>query len=499
MSELSQALGLKRELEPEDLDLIERVMYAHARDDFYEFRRMITPGLIEGWWQKEVAAHLEQFWWDWCDGLTPVLVLMAPPQHGKSRQVIDFVSWVSGHNPNLKTIYTSYSDDLGLFANTTLQRIMDTRAYRNIFPGTQLSSGGAGHGRTVRNSYMLEYSNATGSFRNTTVRGQITGMGLELGLIDDPIKGREEASSITIRDKTWNWFTDDFFSRFSETAALLMIMTRWHLDDPVGRFIERFPHAKVLRYPALGRKEAGGLWIADDKNGDPLFPQLKSKEFLLKRKVAYTISSWMSLYQQTPIVAGGDLFPIEKFTILPVAPDQDQIKRTVRYWDKAGTEGGTGAYTAGVLMHELQTGKIVVEHVVRGHWSALERETRIKQCAQMDNLERVVETWVEQEPGSGGKESAEGTVLNLRGYKAFADRVTGKKEIRAEPYAAQVQAGNVALVAAPWNRNFLDEHEMFPNGKYKDQVDAAGAAFLKLTVRKSTYDGSLGWVKGATE
>lgn len=488
---------LARPYEQKDLDLLERVHLAHAREDFYAYRKFMMPSLIEGWYQQEVAEALQQFYWDWQDGLKPVLVLEAPPQHGKSRQIIDFITWASGHNPDLKTIYTSYSDDLGLVANTTIQRIMDTDKYKKVFPNTTLNVENVVtvSSKPKRNQSYLEFVGREGSFRNTTVRGQITGMGLHLGCVDDPIKGREEASSLTIRDKTWNWFTDDFFSRFAENAALLMIMTRWHVDDPVGRFRERYPHARMLKYPALGRVK-GGEWIADDtERGQPLFPELKSRQFLMMRKRVLTTASWQSLYQQSPIVVGGDLFPVEKFQIVNAVPF-DKIRRSVRYWDKAGTQGGTGAHTAGVLVHELTTGRFLIEDVVRGHWSALNREERIRQCAEIDNADRLVETWVEQEPGSGGKESAESSVRNLRGFKAFADKVTGSKEIRAEPYAAQVQGGNIDLLKAPWNREFIGEHEMFPNGSKKDQVDAAGGAFTKLTVRKSRYDSSMSWVTG---
>ena len=99
--------------------------------------------------------------------------------------------------------------------------------------------------------------------------------------MDDPIKGRAEASSKPVRDKTWDWFTDDFFTRFSDSAGLLMIMTRWHLDDPVGRLIERFPGAKILRYPAIAEE--------DEKNrlkGEALFPEHKSLPFLMERREA---------------------------------------------------------------------------------------------------------------------------------------------------------------------------------------------------------------------
>ena len=89
---------------------------------------------------------------------------------------------------------------------------------------------------------------------------------------------------------------------------------------------------------------------------------------------------------------------------------------------------------------------------------------------------------MEQEPGSGGKESAEATIRNLAGYKVFADKVTGSKEVRAEPFAAQVQGGNVYLVAGGWQTDLLDELESFPSAKYRDQVDACTGAFNRLAL-----------------
>src|SRR5262249_54522564 len=86
------------------------------------------------------------------------------------------------------------------------------------------------------------------------VRGQITGFGLDVGIIDDPMKGRAEAQSLVARNMTWDWFADDFFARFSKDAGLIMILTRWHVDDPAGRWIERFPDTKVLRGAGCDRQ-----------------------------------------------------------------------------------------------------------------------------------------------------------------------------------------------------------------------------------------------------
>jgi predicted phage terminase large subunit-like protein len=457
-----------------------------SKTSFWAFRRYIRPTMKLGWWQRKVADDFERFCRSLINGERPKVVLMAPPQHGKTEQVTDLIAWLAGKRPHLKTIFASYSDELGVFVNMNLQRIMTSERYVDIF-GHRLGDSGS---RWRRNANMLEYVNHRGSFRNTTVEGQITGQGLDIGIIDDPIKGRAEAMSKAVRDKIWDWFTDDFFTRFSDSAGLLMIMTRWHLDDPVGRFIERFPETKILRYQAIAEE--------DEKNrrkGEALFPEHKSLPFLMERKAVMTQASWESEYQQKPIMVGGGMFPVEKFSIVP-ALNHRVIKRSVRYWDKAATEGG-GAFTAGVLMHELTDGRFLVEDVCHGQWNALDRENRIEQTAKIDAAQSPrYEIWVEQEPGSGGKESAESTIRRLRGFNAFPDKVTGSKEVRAEPYAAQVQAGNVMLKAASWNRDFLDEHETFPGGKRKDIVDAAAGAFNKLAAPALGYDTSLAWIDG---
>ncbi len=440
---------------------------------FWVFRRCIRPTMKCGWWQHGIANEFQRFYCSLINGERPKAALMAPPQHGKTEQVTDFIAWIAGKRPDLKIIFASYSDKLGADVNKALQRIMTSERYVSIF-GVRLGESGS---RWVRNSNTLEYPYHGGSFYNTTVGGQITGKGLDIGIVDDPIKGRGEASSKPVRDKTWAWFMDDFFTRFSDSAGLLMIMTRWHLDDPVGRLAERFPEAKILRYPAVAEE--------DEKNrhkGEALFPELKSLPFLMERRKAMSQASWESEYQQNPIVAGGGIFPVEKLRILPLGVDRAQIMKSVRYWDKAGTEDD-GACTAGALMHKMRDGRFIIEHVARGQWAALERERHIRAWAERDRANSkpgAYEVGVEQEPGSGGKESAENTIRNLAGFKAFADKVTGSKEVRAEPFAAQVQGGNVWLVAGAWVTEFIDEMESFPQGKFRDQVDACSGAFNRI-------------------
>jgi predicted phage terminase large subunit-like protein len=473
---------------PADNALVEELAQAEARRNFFAYRRYIRGStLITGWWIRETAQHLQAFYDRYIAGERPKLLLLAPPQHGKSTMMVDFLSWVSGKNPHTKSMFTSYSDALGVRANYGLQRIYDDARFQATFPELKMPQP---NDIGSRNSELLDYLGYEGSFRNTTVLGQCTGFALDFGAVDDPIKGRKEAQSETTREATWNWFTDDFFTRFSEHAALLMIMTRWHLDDPSGRFIDRFPGVQVLEYPAIAVHDE-----THRKAGEPLFPEFKSKALLEERRQLLTRSSWESLYQQKPIIVGGGMFPVAKFTLQQALPARGQIRRACRYWDKAGTEDD-GAFTAGTLMLLLADDTLVVADVRRGQWGAFERENVIKMTTELDAREYEGTPYyvvLEQEPGSGGKESAERSIRMLRGYNASADKVTGDKIIRAEPYAAQVQAGNIAVFHGNFTRAFLDEHEVFPNGPFKDQVDAAAGAFTKLTLG-TRYDTSGRWM-----
>jgi predicted phage terminase large subunit-like protein len=465
-------------------DLLIEDVCARARDRFASYRRVMHPGLIWNWWTAEVADRLNEFYNDLVAGRRPKLAIMAPPQHGKSLAVTDFITWLAGKNPNLKTIFASYSDELGVRTNLDVQRIIRSPRYEAAFGRTVIGVSG-----WQCNTNLIEFANYTGSFRNTTVMSGVTGFGLNLGVIDDPLKSRAEASSKLHRDRTWAWFLDEFFLRFAADAGMVIIMTRWHTDDLLGRALEKFGDFRVLKYPAIAGFSRDGRtpnWSDRRQIGECLFPEWKPEDFLLERRGALTDASWESLYQQEPYVVGGGQLPIDKLNALPYL-DRSKILHSVRYWDKAGTNNNEdAAFTVGVLMHKLSDGTYVIEHVARGRWNALDREQRIKALAVADGkFCKNYEVVVEQEPGSGGKESAENTIRNLAGFRVSADKVTGSKEVRAEPFAAQVQGGNMWLVAGEWVTPFLDECESWPSGRFNDQIDAAAGAFNKLVASTS--------------
>ena len=124
----------------------------------------------------------------------------------------------------------------------------------------------------------------------------------------------------------------------------------------------------------------------------------------------------------------------------------------------------------------------MVEDVKRGRWDTHERENIIRSTAIADGPR--VDVWIEQEPGSGGKDSADGTIRNLAGFKAYKETATGDKADRADPFSVQVNNGNVSLLTAFWNYEFIEEYRYFPVGTYKDQVDAGSGAFGKVIGKK---------------
>lgn len=257
---------------------------------------------------------------------------------------------------------------------------------------------------------------------------------------------------------------------------MILVMTRWHEDDLAGRILssEEGENWRVVRMPALA--EDGD--VLGRRPGEALNSERYPAEELLKIKAVLGSWAFEALYQQRPMPAEGGMFKREWFgKFVDAVPAQVEVR--VRYWDKAAT-ADDGDYTVGVRMSRTSDGLFFVEDVTRGRWSTGERDKVIRQCAETDPPGTVI--WIEQEPGSSGVDSVQALIRMLAGYPVHADRVTGSKAVRAEPFTAQAEAGNVVLVKGHWNAVFLDELMTFPNGAHDDQVDAASGALSKLAL-----------------
>lgn len=457
----------------EDIEMYERAWQLLSRIDFFLFRRyMHGQRLKHGWFVKLLSEELQEFYAAYKRGEHPKVVVEVPPQHGKSQAVIDFVAWIFGQDPDLRTILASFSDRLGKRANKAIQRMMRTRKYLAVFPQTVLSNGRGEDRKVSMSDTFFEIVSKLGSFRNTTVGGSITGESLDIGIIDDPIKGRKEANSETVRDNTWEWYTDDFGTRFQEHSAELIVLTRWHLDDPVGRLLEseEGKDVKRIRYPAIATKDEKFR-----KEGDALFPEFKSKEFLLRQKSKMVESSWASLYQQDPVIAGGNLFKHEWWNWWVNIPKLNYKFITVDTAQKVKQQNDYTVMQCWGVAKDETTGltSIYILDMIRGKYEAPElrkkaREFYTKHKHQSIHEVRLRHMYIEDK--SSGSSLIQD--LKLEGYSIRAVQRNIDKVSRANDATPYIEAGRVYL-----NRNIKDMKELiseslaFPNGTHDDTLD----------------------------
>jgi predicted phage terminase large subunit-like protein len=450
-----------------DLDLLELKMAEQSRRSFWAFRQHMHPKLIKGWFARDASRQLQTFHEALVAGQRPKLLLMAPPQHGKSMLIIDFIAWAIGQNSNLRSIYASFSSRLGTRANLALRRMMQSRQYMVTFPVLSLPDRTSDLQLT---NDFIEFEGGEASFRNTTVKGAVTGESLDLGVIDDPIKGSEEARSETARNNAWDWLTDDFMTRFTDKAGLLGIMTRWHLDDPFGRLIDAEPTIRVLRYTAIADHDE-----TNRKAGEALFPEHKPLAFLLERKRLMLSHTWSALYQQNPVVSGGNLFKDEWWVMSPAIPP---LEYRVIYADTASKTKTQNDWSVFQCWGKTRDGKAIMLDMIRGKWEA--PELLIQARAFWDKNKAVLQyaslRSMKVEDASSGtgliqtlkrKGSNGETPIPILGIQRNRDKVS-----RANDVAPMVATGQVMLLAGQsWLSDYLGEVGAFPNGKHDDMVD----------------------------
>jgi predicted phage terminase large subunit-like protein len=437
----------------------ERVLRGLPRD-FRHFLERVSPTWTWSWRHLAyLQAQLERV----TDGEIKRLIIQMPPRHGKSETAtVRYPIYRLNMDPELRVIVGAY--------NATLAGKFSRKARRLAeHAGVALSDE-----RTAVEDWE---TSAGGGMRAVGVGGGVTGQGGDLIIVDDPVKNREEAESEVYREKVWTWYTDDLYTRLEPGGALVLIMTRWHMDDLAGRILasEDGPNWTVVNLPALA--------IEDDAlgraQGEALCPERYDEVALASIRAVMGEYSFAALYQQDPRPRDGNMFPRSKVEIVDAVPAD--VKRRVRYWDKGG--GPTGDPTAGVRMAtNAERTVFYVEDVVHVRLNIDDRNRLMRQTAELDG--QGVRGWVEQEPGSGGKESAQLTVRVMAGFPYFFEPVSGDKVERADPLAAQWQAGNIKLVRGKWNKAYLDEMESFPSGTHDDQVDASSGAFNKLALAR---------------
>jgi predicted phage terminase large subunit-like protein len=415
-------------------------------------------------------------------GSTDRLMLLMPPGSAKSTYAsVLFPAWFLARQPRASVIAACHTASLA------------THFGRRVRAAAIAGAASLGYSLDKGHRAATTWStDAGGEYYATGIRGPVTGRRADLIVIDDPIKSTLEADSALARDQLWDWYRSDLATRLKPTGRIVLVMTRWHRDDLGGRLLGTTGDAdlpleamageamagpdnwRVIRLPALaeandtlGRAPGAALW-----------PAWESAEKLARRRAQIGPRAWAALYQQNPAPDGGALFRITNIPILPAAP---LAARYVRAWDLAATAATAGRdpdWTVGLKLGRETDGRLVVADIVRLRGGPLEVERAIVNTAALDG--KAVPIGLPQDPGQAGKQQIAWLTQRLCGHRVVASPESGAKTTRAAPVAAQADVGNLALVAASWNRAFLDELRDFPLGRKDDQVDALSRAFSLL-------------------
>ena len=318
-----------------------------------------------------------------------------------------------------------------------------------------------------------------GEYFPAGVRGPITGRRADLIIIDDPVKSWAEAESRASRDALYDWYRAELSARLKPGGRLVLIMTRWHEDDLAGRLMAGDPAWENLRLPAIAESgDAMGRAV-----GEVLWPEWQDGAAVLRRRQEVGERAFSAMYQQRPRPPDAALFKVEAIRILAQAPE---VLRTVRAWDLAATLPGAGRnpdYTVGLKLGLVAGGDLVVLDVIRFQGSPAQVEARIHAAAKADGVGTIVA--LPQDPGQAGAAQVAMLKRSLSGYQVVSSPETGAKVLRAMPAATQVDGGKVALLAAPWNENFISEIREFPDSAKDDQVDAFARAVNTLVTTNS--------------
>lgn len=406
-------------------------------------------------------------------------IFNVPPGSSKSTICsVMFPVWVWTRMPSARSICCSYSHDQAVRLARQSRRIVKSPLYQKLFPEITLHKD---------QDAISEFGIEGGGVRFAIGSGtQIMGSHSHFIVIDDPINPKSVLSELEL-NKVNNWIKEELSGRKVDKlmTVTIMVMQRLHQNDPAAQMGQK-KKVKWVKIPATDKFEISPPALRKYYRKDPdgqkgvryMDPRRLSQEALDEvLEGARGEYVFAGQYGQDPVPPGGGMFKTKRIIRVPKWTALPQFKSVVRFWDKAGTLGG-GAYTVGIKMGITKDNRVFILDVIRVQLDSYEREKLIRQTARMDGLGTIV--GLEQEGGSGGKESAENTVRRLIGFKMKVINPKGKKEERADPFSTQVNSGNVYMLEADWNETYIDELKFFPVSTYKDQVDASSGCFSVL-------------------
>lgn len=433
-----------------------------------------TP-LKWGWVLDGICAHLEAV----TRGEENRIVMNVPP--GTMKSLLTSVIWPAWEwgpagMPHLKVMRTAHKADLALRDNRKCRMLIQSDWFQKRWPITMMSD----------QNIKTKFENNKTGFQEAMAFTGMTGSRGDRVILDDPISAHHANSPAHLHDAEIA-FRETLPTRVNnETSAIVVIMQRLHEMDVTGIIQEygfKYLHFVVpMEYDATIAKSTKYCQDPRTEDGELMFPERFGPEQIEELKKTLGVYATAGQLQQRPAPRGGAMFQREWFEKNTVSALPAGC-RLVRGWDFAATDDDPGAArTAGVLMAEDKDGNLYIVDSRAEHLSANGVIKLLKLTAAEDKqrYKSRVRGSIPQDPGQAGKAQVQFMIKELKGHRYSSSLESGNKITRAEPFAAQAEAGNVYMVKGDWNKKFLDEIEVFPNGKTKDQVDAAARAFNEL-------------------
>lgn len=385
------------------------------------------------------------------------LMVCMPPGSAKSTySSVEFPAWYLGRNPGQSVIAASHTQELAERFGRRVRNIVASGEFAAVFGGgVAEDSSAAGRWDTK----------AGGEYFAAGVGGAITGRRADLGLIDDPVKSREDADSERGREKAWDWYVNDFTTRLKPGARQIIVMTRWHEDDLGGRILERERsrwHVLELPMEAMGNDPLGR------KPGERLWADWFTEDMVASAKM--DVRAWHALYQQQPAAEDGDFFKLEWFREYDKSPESLHIYGASDF----AVTGGAGDYTEhGVFGIDPQG-----QHYALDWW-------RGQETADVW-IERMCDLILKHGPmcwfGEAGpiRRAIEPFLLKRMNERRAHCRIEwlpsiADKPTRCRSFQALASMGKVWFPAkASWRADVVGQAVRFPAGKHDDAVDVLG-------------------------
>lgn len=428
-----------------------------ARDNFRAYILMQWPKYEMNWHHAKIADALE----DVCKGKIKRLIIEAPPRHGKSLLTSEyFPAWYLGHHPNREIIFATHSQTLAnRFGRKVRNQLLSFR-FQKTFSNCSLSQD---------SKSKHEFATIQGGeYHAIGIEGGASGKGAHLAVLDDTLKGREQADSELFREKIKEFFRSSIYTRLPPdgTGAIVIMQTRWHQDDLIGYVLAEHADENWTRIclPAY----------VDEKETQPLWPKRFPKERLDKIKLIQGIYNWNSLYLQRPSAKEGNILKNEWWQYYTQLPEK--IDCWLQSWDLAFKGLKTSDFVVGTIWAVVGPNAYLVD-LRRGRWGFTEAIEQILLATKQ--YPKAYTKLVEDK--ANGAATEDQLKKDIPGVILVDPK--GGKISRANAVTPFLRAGNVLLPKAsvkPWVANFVDECSNFPNGSNDDQVDSMTQALLEI-------------------